>query len=176
MELKLHLKLRILFIRGGIMRRILKSKYFKWLLVIIWMMVIFSFSNEPAVVSDEKSNMVINILNYLGIDLNSVFGELANFIVRKGAHFTEYAVLFLLLNNALKDSLSMKNSLLAAILITFLYACSDEFHQTFISGREGKIRDVLIDTSGGAAVLLILYIKTLVLGKRKKNSAKSDIS
>lgn len=114
------------------MRRVLKLKRFKWFLVIVWMIVIFSFSNEPAVVSDEKSNLVINILNYLGIDLNSMFGELANFIVRKGAHFTEYAILFLLLNNALKDSITIKNSLFIAILITFLYACSDEFHQTFV--------------------------------------------
>lgn len=132
-----------------------KKTYFKWMLVVIWMAVIFSFSNDPAVVSDEKSGFVLKTLNTLGIDLNSYFGELANFIVRKAGHFTEYFILYLLLFNALEDSYSLKQSLIISLVITFLYACSDEFHQIFIPGREGRFIDVLIDTSGGILALII---------------------
>lgn len=134
--------------------------FFKWILVLAWMIVIFLFSNDPAAVSDEKSGFVLKIINTLGIDLNSYFGELANFIVRKAGHFTEYFILYALLFNALQDTSSLKQSLIISLAITFLYACSDEFHQIFIQGREGKFKDVLIDTSGGGfALILALMIK-----------------
>ncbi|WP_179632138.1 VanZ family protein [Clostridium peptidivorans] len=132
-----------------------KKTYFKWILVVIWMAVIFSFSNDPAVVSDEKSGFVLKMMNTLGIDLNSYFGELANFIVRKAGHFTEYFILYVLLFHALEDNYSLKQSLIISLAITFLYACSDEFHQIFIPGREGRFRDVLIDTSGGIFALIL---------------------
>ena len=43
------------------------------------------------------------------------------------------------------------------------YAATDEFHQLFVPGRSGQLKDVLIDTAGGALGLgllaLILYLK-----------------
>lgn len=134
-----------------------KLYYLKWLLLIIWMAVIFNFSNDPAVVSDEKSGFVLTIFNSLGLDLNSIFGTLANFIVRKMGHFTEFFILYVFLYNVLKESFSKKRALIMALVCTFLYACSDEFHQIFIPGREGRLRDVLIDTSGGIAAMVYFY-------------------
>jgi len=43
-----------------------------------------------------------------------------------------------------------------------LYACSDEFHQLFVIGREGSIKDVILDTSGGMMGMLIVYIKNKI--------------
>lgn len=143
----------------------LNRTYFKWILVLAWMIVIFLFSNDPAAVSDEKSGFVLKTLNALGINLNSYFGELANFIVRKAGHFTEYFLLYALLFNALQDNSSLRQSLIISLIITFLYACSDEFHQIFIPGREGKFRDVLIDTSGGAFALILIGIYKLKFRK-----------
>ncbi|MCY6369745.1 VanZ family protein [Clostridium ganghwense] len=141
------------------MKQTKKLYYFKWLLLIIWMLVIFNFSNDPAVVSDEKSGLILTIFNSLGVDLNSIFGTLANFIVRKTGHFTEFFILYVFLYNILKESFSKKRALTMALVFTFLYACSDEFHQIFIPGREGRFRDVLIDTSGGIAALIYFYCK-----------------
>lgn len=132
--------------------------YFKWILVIAWMAVIFLFSNEPATVSDEKSRFMINILDSLGIDFNSAFGELANFMLRKTAHFMEYFILYILLFNALKEKLSLRKDLIVSLIVTFLYACSDEIHQLFVVGREGRFTDVLIDTLGGTFALILLII------------------
>ncbi len=64
-------------------------KLIRWILLIAWMIVIFIFSQLPGDVSDEQSKLVIYIFNVLGLDLNSHLGNLANFVVRKGAHFTE---------------------------------------------------------------------------------------
>lgn len=136
-----------------------KLYYLKWLLLIIWMAVIFNFSNDPAVVSDEKSGFILILFNSLGLDLNSIFGALANFIIRKMGHFTEFFILYVFLYNVLKESFSKKRALIIALVYTFLYACSDEFHQIFIPGREGRLRDVLIDTCGGISALIYFYCK-----------------
>lgn len=138
----------------------MRRHYFKWLLVAAWMAIIFIFSNDPASVSDAKSGFVIDLLNASGIDLNSSFGELANFIVRKAAHFTEYFILFMLLYNALAGSCSWKKAVFISLIAVFLYSCSDEFHQTFVKGREGRFRDVLIDTAGGIFGALLVRIFT----------------
>lgn len=84
------------------------NKYFKWILVIVWMIVIFMFSNQPANISDEKSRFVVHLFNAIGINLNSIFGNLANFVVRKISHFSEYFILYLLLFNALYKRFEIK--------------------------------------------------------------------
>lgn len=74
-----------------------------------------------------------------------------DFAVRKTAHFLEYAVLFGLYFRALKNTtgLSLARVYLWSFLLTFLYALSDEFHQTLVSGRTGMLKDVMIDIGGG---------------------------
>ena len=54
-------------------------------------------------------------------------------------------------------------------LICFLYACSDEIHQSFISGRDGNFLDVIID-SIGYLFGIFLYFGGHLWIKRKKNS------
>lgn len=136
----------------------MKRKNIKWLLVVAWMVVIFVFSSMNGDSSDEKSKFVIYIFNLLGLNLDGIFGTLADFIVRKCAHFTEYFILYMLLYNAIKENFSFKKALLFSIIGVFLYASSDEFHQSFVPGRGPSFRDVCIDTSGGLLALVILYL------------------
>lgn len=150
--------------------RYFRSTLVKWLLVIFWMIIIFKFSNEPAVISNEKSGSVINLLGSLGVNLNSYFGGFANFIVRKAGHFTEYFVLYMLLYNAIAGKVSFKKRLILSLVFTFLYACSDEFHQTFVQGREGKFKDVLIDTLGGIFGLSMICLFRYTKNKNNKNN------
>ena len=91
-----------------------------WLAVLVWCGVIFWFSSIP------------HLSTHLGTwDL----------ILRKGAHLTEYAILMILL-------LRTRIPVWLALLLGVLYASSDEWHQTFVEGREGRPRDVLIDSVG----------------------------
>lgn len=136
----------------------MKRKNIKLLLVVVWMVVIFVFSSMNGDSSDEKSKFVIYIFNLLGLNLDGIFGTLADFIVRKCAHFTEYFILYMLLYNALKENFSFKKALLFSIIGVFLYASSDEFHQSFVPGRGPSFRDVCIDTSGGLLASVILYL------------------
>ncbi len=119
--------------------------------------------------------------------------EKLTFPVRKGAHMTEYAILGMLLsltvyeyfvvyeNFTVKNSgllsesqesqeISEKKALPPALVIGFLYACSDEIHQIFVRGRSGEIRDVLIDTTGVlAGAFLVTYFLPALSDRRKKS-------
>ena len=75
-------------------------------------------------------------------DLNSGLGTLDT-IGRKFVHFAIYGALWWLWDRAL----SHRYPLVAAV-ITIAYAISDEYHQSFVDGRVGSVRDVLIDTAG----------------------------
>ena len=66
------------------------------------------------------------------------------FPVRKAAHMTEYAILALLLLGTIT-----KDRMLAVICLVAAYAATDEYHQLFVPGRSGQVRDVVIDTVGG---------------------------
>ena len=72
--------------------------------------------------------------------LTSGLGDL-DLLLRKLAHMTEFGVLALLWWRAL-------NSAPAGAMIAIVYAITDEFHQTFVSGRHGTPVDVLIDAVG----------------------------
>ena len=66
----------------------------------------------------------------------------------------EYAILAFLLY---KTFIHKQNPLIKSFIFTVLYACSDDFHQLFIPGRAGQIRDVCIDSTGALIMLLIIY-------------------
>lgn len=123
----------------------------RWALLIFWMILIFVMSQMSGDKSSEQSRIVVMVFSVVGLDLNTYFGDLATFIVRKGAHFTEYFILFILCYRVVSLYVKNKFTMIYCVLFVFLYACSDEFHQLFVDGRSGAFRDVIIDTSGGIA-------------------------
>lgn len=127
---------------------------------------IFCFSNQPAAestrMSDGVTQLLLKIAGYLGLlNLQSVdvpaICALLSTPVRKCAHMTEYLCFYLSLVFGLHAwNLRGKRLLTAALLLTFCYACTDEFHQLFVPGRAGRFTDVLIDCTGAAAVRLLV--------------------
>lgn len=101
-----------------------------WLAPIALMAVIFGLS---AISSDDADHGVV----YL--------------ILRKAAHFGEYALLTALWWRALRTRTTESTALVAAFAIAVGYAITDEIHQTFVEGRIGSALDVLIDSAGAAA-------------------------
>jgi VanZ family protein len=77
-----------------------------------------------------------------------------DFVLRKLVHAGVFGALTLLWFRALGPVTT--RALAAAVLITFVYAISDEYHQTFVAGRHGSPVDVGIDAVGiGVAVLIV---------------------
>jgi VanZ family protein len=134
-----------------------------WLPVILWMALIFTGSADTS--SFQHSSRIIGpILHWLFPNMApDTVNELV-FIARKGAHLTEYAILGLLFWRALRrpnrDVSRPWDWPLAgrALLLTALYAASDEFHQYFVPSRQSSVIDVLIDSSGAAAGLVLLWL------------------
>ena len=144
-----------------------RKRAIRWGMVICWMIVIFMFSSDVAETSNEKSNFIVEIIDAAGVNVESLFKGNIDFFIRKLAHFTEYGILSVLIYRAVTFEYSVrgaklyrnmlyKKSFAISIIITFLYACTDEFHQLFVNGRDGAMRDVLIDTCGGFIVLLLI--------------------
>lgn len=70
----------------------------------------------------------------------------------------EYGLLFFLIFRAIYKTThtALRHQFVTSFLIAFLYAVSDELHQTFVPTRSGTIRDIVIDTAGISIVYLFL--------------------
>ena len=149
---------------------------FLWLLVLSIALMIFIFSTQDADASSRTSGVFVDLLiRLLYPDYSSLRGaaraaalKRVTLIVRKAAHFTEFALLggsLRLLMEALKAPLPAALSW----VIGTLYACTDEYHQSFVANRGAAVTDVLIDSAG---VLFLVCVVSLIL-YRKKRKAKA---
>jgi VanZ family protein len=133
-----------------------------WLPVLLWMTLIFSFSSDTDS-SRHSSTLFEPFLRWLFPHLSQPRVEQLHYVFRKVCHLAEYAVLALLVWRALHQS---KNKLpawswpkvLGTLLVVFLYAALDEFHQSFVPTRTPLVSDVFIDTAGAAIGLLALWL------------------
>ena len=87
-------------------------------------------------------------------------------IGRKTVHMTEYGLLCFLWWRALRAVMPERRATLIALVIAFAYACTDEFHQTFIHGRHGTPVDVAIDMIGAVSVTIALRRRETRAGGR----------
>lgn len=149
------------------------KKIISFIVLILWMIVIFSFSSADANKSTGTSDKVITTMieikdkitnNETPNNEKEIIVKNSSFYIRKIAHITEYLILGFLTFNLLKQY-SVTN-IYYAIGLSILYSCTDEFHQLFISGRSGSIRDILIDSIG---ILIGTYLYKLLFIKNKEN-------
>lgn len=84
-------------------------------------------------------------------DLSSRLGIL-DLVGRKIVHAALYGLLCWLWARALATRLSGARAVACALAFSVLYAVSDEYHQTFVAGRDGSSLDVAIDTAGALVV------------------------
>jgi VanZ family protein len=129
--------------------------------VLIWMGIIFSASSDAG--SFRNTSRILGpLVRWLFPQLSDDAVHTVVFIIRKGAHLSEYAVLAVLLWRALRPAGQREAApwswTLAglAVGLAALYAATDEFHQTFVPSRQGSVWDVLIDTGGACCGLLVL--------------------
>lgn len=131
------------------------KRTYAWLLCAVWMGVIFFMSAMPGDVSGEQSGLIVDcILGLIRLlfgaeAASSVSVDTIGFLVRKAAHMTEYAVLFLLYRRALALS-GAHHPGLTALVMSAGYAATDEWHQCFVADRGPSPVDVGIDTLGAA--------------------------
>lgn len=153
------------------------KKIILWILVISCMGTIFFFSSQVAEESDKASEgFIINLVRFFNIrevfseaEINEIATNL-NGIVRVGAHFTIYAVLGFLVALLLNEYMLYGAKLiLYSVLSSFLYACTDEFHQSFVPGRSAQLSDILTDTLGSLFGVIFAIIVLILINKYRKN-------
>ncbi len=141
------------------------------LLVFIWMILIFSFSNQNGDDSQGLSDQVItgvaDLLTDIDVDSPSMdaFVDKYSFIVRKLAHFFVYFILGILIMNALYIWGIRRYTTIISASLVILYAITDEVHQFYVGGRSSQISDVLLDSSAGM-LAIYLYHKIIYLKGR----------
>ena len=115
-----------------------------WLPVFICCAIIYHFSSVPNLKSDLPNQW--------------------DFVLRKIAHITEYGILTIFLFRAYSKNnvFTIKKSISFAIMFALTYAFTDEYHQTFVFGRQGSLNDVFIDSLG------IFFTSFLIYRKAKK--------
>lgn len=119
--------------------------------LLIWMGVIFYFSAQPGSLTPSGSWPI--------------------FLERKAAHVVEYAILgslFLRLTHRCWSTRYLE-AVGWGFIGSLLYAFSDELHQLSVIGREGNMRDVLIDLIGIGLGMLVMQYATLGMYKSKNN-------
>lgn len=146
------------------------KKIILYILLIGLMLLIFYFSNKSANVSSKQSGRIVNIIintmekitnkNYNDLEREEI-GEKISLPIRKLAHFILYFTLGIVLFLLLKQyNIDLRRIVIISLLCSILYACTDEFHQLFIPGRTGTIKDVSIDTAGAILGITICLKKS----------------
>lgn len=146
------------------------------ILMIIWMGFIFYNSSRSGTASNlvsykvtntiraEKSSIVNNNNNnnnkikYSSLPTTKK-DEKINLFVRKNAHAFEYFVLALIVSECVFYFLNLKGrkAVVYIAFICLLYAVTDEFHQSFVPGRQSLVSDVVIDFIGSIIGMIIFY-------------------
>lgn len=158
-------------------KRILISASAGCLLLLLYSMI-FSFSAQDGEQSSGLSMYVaekgVELVNAL-TNSNWTEGymtEMAEKVetpIRKLAHFTEYAVMGVLVYSFLRPWAQRGRKLyLITIFWVLLSAAADELHQLFVPGRYSNPLDVLLDTCGGIFALLCIVFAEKWLQKRRR--------
>ncbi len=147
------------------------------ILTITWMGIIFYYSSQNGSLSANMSGKITNftiqlfIKNYADLPLNEQSNIYKNvsYLIRKIAHFSEYAILAMLLFFTMRSF--TKNYLYIhtiSFVLSCLYAVSDEFHQSFVADRLPLFKDVLIDSLGSLTMLLFIACIINIIRLKKK--------
>lgn len=124
-----------------------------WLPVLIYMVIIFLFSSREKVAITDSYTI--------------------SFLIFKTIHIIEYALFYLLSYRAFRNTVSTKSHApLLAFLFIFIFAITDEIHQSFVPTREGRVRDVIIDALGGGVGWIIIRYVLPKTPKILRNLAK----
>ena len=140
----------------------LRSLVKYWLPVLLWMTLIFAASGDQKSVH-HSSRLIGPFVHWLFPQMPPAQVAEVVFYVRKSAHFTEFAVLAGLLWYALRKPVRHDPRPWSAAparnawLLATACAASDELHQYFVPGRQAAVLDVVIDASGAATGLLLIW-------------------
>ena len=137
-----------------------ESRLLAWrLLTLVWAAHIFFLSTE-GFGGEQTRSMLAELLYFLHLRVSADVLEMLHTTLRKLAHLTEYAVFAFLLYRSmggLGDVRKQRRLVTWCIVVAAAYSLTDEFHQSFVRGRNASLIDCGIDTTGAVIAMLVLY-------------------
>ena len=156
------------------------KKFIVFILVVCSIGGMYYFSSQDAQVSGSQSQSVVKIIDKIRDEVTlqdeklikvqtKIYDKLKefgskNYIVRKMAHFSIYALIgisLLLFIYVFSKKIVLSSSI--ALLLSIIYACYDEYGQLSIPGRSGNIKDVFIDSLGALTGIALTFIIILII-------------
>jgi VanZ family protein len=142
--------------------------WIRWGITVLWAALIFTLSTETYGGSF-SALLLRDFLDLIHVTVSVPTFNLLHHLLRKSAHFTEYAIFSMLLYHCLLGSNRTTWRLAPAawsVIIAGTYSLTDEFHQIFVPGRGASLWDCGIDTVGATAGILLIYGWTCFIGVR----------
>lgn len=162
------------------------------LLIILWIFAIYKLSSMNNKNSNGKSSSIITVFIEDALDITNKYGitnshpnevklekasALLNTPLRKVMHAFVYFVLsfliILMVNVIFKNKKFVLSFIITGLLI-ILFSSLDEYHQTFVVGRTGQFKDVLIDSIGGMCGIIFYGTYYLVYKLGYKRGVKNE--
>lgn len=166
------------------------------LIAIGWGFVIYKFSSMSSFDSNGDSTNIISVFLEKGLEFTNELGithshpneskiehatNLLNSPLRKVMHASVYFVLaffIILIINVFTKNKKFLRSFIITVLLCFIFAMTDEYHQTLVNGRTGQFLDVLIDTTGAilGGLFYGTYFVAYKIGKRGVKNEKECVN
>lgn len=142
---------------ADIQPRARRERFWRYAPLIVWMLLIF-LASTGELSAPNTSRILRPLLLWLFPGISEATLTSIHFMVRKAAHFTEYAILAIFAARAFVTSSHERLRrawFFITLLLIILYSLSDEYHQSFVASRTGSVYDSLIDIAGGLTALTI---------------------
>ena len=125
------------------------------------MTVVFTASTD-FLSAEHTSRFLLPFLHWLNPDVSAATIAQIHFLLRKGGHLVEYAILAVLLWRGFRPpQVNVRHGLwpsaAIALAVALLFAATDEWHQTFVPSRGPSLADVLIDSCGALLGLTLRW-------------------
>ncbi|MCB7303441.1 VanZ family protein [Bariatricus massiliensis] len=166
------------------MLKLKKIYYLSMFCLLLWIIVIFSFSAQPVTesvglsrkVGQKVSELFVPGFKELPQGEQEEFVQKIDFGIRKTAHFLEYMVLGIWWGFLLMPARrSVRFKIWTAVWASAACAAVDEIHQLFVDGRTGRWQDVCIDTAGAAVGILALFAIIQLIHRRKVKTCQKHL-
>lgn len=140
-----------------------------WIIASVAMIcLIWGNSLVPGSGSGSLSLAVVNAVHGLLGALGLPYGWVTNFLVRKCAHFTEYAILGVLVTHAVDIERKHRLGSIALIALLLVAVPSiDETIQLHVAGRCGQVADVILDCCGACTGSVLRYATGWIIDRKK---------
>lgn len=152
------------------------NKIISAIFIIVWMIFVFVFSSQDGDESSHTSRGTVDKIVSSVVSRTKVpeskkqeIIDWANPIVRKVAHYTEYAIGGILIINFITlFKIGENRAIIYSVVSGMFYAITDEIHQLFVLGRSSQVVDVFIDSLGVATGVVVFMIIQKIIAKFKK--------